>query len=200
MQRRIFTFGPRTVVVAALAGCLLLLVAPSALAGGGNHCAGFREGAEVVLRDLCLDGTAQFAPAGQDLRVVNDGELQHDYVAVGDAFRSDLLDPGQSAVIASPDPGIYRVYCTLHGGAEGDGMAGVLVVGDPAVAAAPVDDPAAGELVRTATVPMADTAPAPHPAIWWAAGASALAVVLAFASLTLTIRRRPAVDTATART
>jgi plastocyanin len=184
----------RFIAVAALAGCLLLLSTPAAFAGGGgSHCAGFGEGAEVVLRDVCLEGTAQFVPAGRDLRVVNDGQMQHDLVAVGGAFAVDLLDPGESSAIASPDPGIYRVYCTLHGTAQGGGMAGVLIVGDPAGAAAPTAD-----LVQTATVPVADTASVAHPATWWAVGAAVLAVMLALASLTLTIRRRPAVEKPTA--
>jgi hypothetical protein len=68
--------------------------------------------------------------------VRNDGELPHTYTAVDGSFDTGLLQPGQSAEIRVGDAGVFGAYCTLHGSSAGGGMAGALVVGDPAAASA----------------------------------------------------------------
>lgn len=128
-------------VVVSLA-CLFLLFTSPALAGGGGRgggiCPGFAEGSTVSLLDSCFKGTAHFAPADASVTVRNDGAIPHDYTAVDGSFATGLLQGGESTEVEGLDPGIYRVYCTLHGTPTGEGMAGVLVVGDstPGAAAA----------------------------------------------------------------
>ncbi len=58
----------------------------------------------------------------------NDGVEQHTITADDDSFDSGVLDPGQTFQLTFDTPGTYPYYCLLHGGPNGDGMAGVVVV------------------------------------------------------------------------
>jgi hypothetical protein len=117
-----------------LTSAVVALLPSAALAGGGGGgaiCSGFAESDTVRLLDSCIEGTAHFTEPGV-VTVRNDGAFPHDYTAVDGTFQTGLLDPGASAPINVDEPGVYRVRCTLHSDAEGGGMAGVLVVGEPA--------------------------------------------------------------------
>lgn len=138
----------------------LLLVPGVAAAGGGMHeagsCPGFAEGDTVVMRDGCFSGVAQFADSG-DVTIVNEGYAPHSYTAVDGAFDTGLIDPGQTATLTGIDPGVYKVYCTLHADLSGNGMAGVLVVGDGGGAAAatpPIDRPGEATPAEEAGFPL----------------------------------------------
>lgn len=127
-----------------VATAMLMMIPGVAAAGGGGvdttGCAGFGEGATVVMQDSCFAGTAHFAPSGTTITVDNEGQLPHTLTAVDGSFDTGSVAAGSSGEIVVDEPGTYRVFCSLHGTAQGDGMAGVLVVGEPdpeAVAAAP---------------------------------------------------------------
>jgi len=129
-----------------LAVFVLVMAVPGvAHAGGGgvdvSGCAGYGEGDTISMRDSCFAGTAHFVPSDTPVAVRNDGGMSHSLTAVDGGFDTGLVDPGQSAVLTFDEPGIYRVFCTLHGTAAGEGMAGVVVVGEavPASMAAPLD-------------------------------------------------------------
>ncbi|HSM45087.1 MAG TPA: hypothetical protein VK969_08750, partial [Acidimicrobiia bacterium] len=47
------------------------------------------------------------------------------------SFDTRTVASGGAADLSIDEPGVYRVFCALHGTAEGEGMAGVLVVGEP---------------------------------------------------------------------
>lgn len=116
---------------------LVLMVAPGvAHAGGGgvdtSGCAGYSEGTTVSMRDSCFAGTAHFAPSGTPITISNDGVLPHTLTAVDGSFDTGDVGAGQSTELTLTEPGIYRVFCSYHGTAAGEGMAGVVVVGDPA--------------------------------------------------------------------
>jgi plastocyanin len=114
---------------------LILLLPGVVLAGGGGGgaiCAGFATDSTVVMRDNCFEGTAHFAEAGTTITIRNEGHLPHSFTAVDGSFDTGLLDGGQRAEIELEGAAIVQVYCTLHGTAQGSGMAGILVVGDPA--------------------------------------------------------------------
>ncbi|MDH3463553.1 MAG: plastocyanin/azurin family copper-binding protein, partial [Acidimicrobiia bacterium] len=49
-----------------------------------------------------------------------------------DAFGSLEQLEGDSAILTFDEPGTYTFFCTLHGNAEGSGMAAALVVGGDA--------------------------------------------------------------------
>ncbi len=136
--------GTLAVVVA-----MVVAVPAAALAGGGGQqagaCPGFSQGARIAMLDGCFDGVAHFAAAGEALTIVNTGHAQHNYVAVDGAFDTGWIQPGEQAELRDVAAGVYRVFCTLHGSRTGEGMAGVLIVGDPSVtdAAAVVAPPPA---------------------------------------------------------
>lgn len=83
------------------------------------------------MKDSCFAGTAHFAPSDTIVTISNDGGLPHTLTAVDGSFDTGLVEPGSSAELSFDEPGIYRFFCTLHGTAAGEGMAGVLVVGEP---------------------------------------------------------------------
>ncbi len=116
-------------------GSSALLVWPQAgLAGGGGgggQCPGFAAGATLVMQDNCFDGIAHFAEVETTLTVRNAGILPHSYTAVDGSFDTGILGPGETAEVRLGAEGIVRAFCTLHGTAEGHGMAGVLLVGSP---------------------------------------------------------------------
>ncbi len=121
----------RRLVLVAVAG---LLAVPAGAAhagggGGGSICAGFAEGSAVAMFDSCFSGVAHFAPAGT-LTVTNEGGLPHTFTAVDGSFDSGVLESGARFEVELA-PGVHHVFCTLHGSAGGDGMAGVVLVGDP---------------------------------------------------------------------
>lgn len=125
---------------------VILLLAPGvALAGGGgvdtSACAGYGEGTDISMQDSCFSGTAHFAPSDTAITVTNNGFMPHSLTAVDGSFDTGLLEAGVTADLSVSEPGIYQVFCTLHGTAAGEGMAGVLIVGEavPASMAAPLD-------------------------------------------------------------
>ncbi|MGI9148249.1 MAG: cupredoxin domain-containing protein [Chloroflexota bacterium] len=65
---------------------------------------------------------------GDSLSWHNDGTEQHTITADDDSFDSGVLDPGQTFERTFASPGSYPYYCTIHGGPNADGMAGVIVV------------------------------------------------------------------------
>jgi len=126
----------RTALLAAL---LTVVVLPTGVAAGGggaglDHCAGFGDAAAVTMKDNCFDAVAHFSDEGT-VTVINAGAAPHTYTAVDGAFDTGTLEPGDHGEVDA-EPGIHRVYCTLHSTDDGQGMAGVLIVGDPELAAA----------------------------------------------------------------
>lgn len=138
----------------------LLVVPGSASAGGGGGmslCPGFATGSEVSMLDSCFDGTAHFAPAGETITIVNDGMLPHTFTAVDGSFDTGELQGGESYEITVDEPGIIEVFCTLHGTTAGEGMAGVLVVGEaePPAVSAPASLAAFKDAMAEETDPLA---------------------------------------------
>jgi plastocyanin len=114
----------------------LLASAPAtALAGGGGNsgpCEALASGSYLAMRDSCFAGIAHFAEAGSTLEIYNEGELPHSFTAVDGSFDTGLLEAGESVKLGLGEAGLVRIYCSLHGTAEGNGMAGLLVIGEPA--------------------------------------------------------------------
>lgn len=141
---------------------MLMLIPAVASAGGGggviSPCSGFNTGTTVTLQDSCFAGTAHFAPSDTTLTISNDGFLPHTYTAVDGSFDTGELSQGESVDLVVDSPGIYQVFCTLHGTAAGSGMAGVLVVGEaePSPVAAQLDTGAVKRAVAEETQPLAE--------------------------------------------
>jgi plastocyanin len=136
-----------------LVSVILLVVPGVAYAGGGgvdtSGCAGYTEGTTVSMRDSCFAGTAHFAPSDSAITISNEGSLPHTFTAVDGSFDTGEVSPGASTEVTIDEPGIYRVYCALHGTPAGEGMAGVVVIGEavPASMSAPLDTTAIQEAV-----------------------------------------------------
>lgn len=68
-------------------------------------------------------------PAGTSVIWINkDDGARHSATAADGRFDTGLLDSGQEATIVLDTPGTYIYYCTLHGTADGGGMAATITV------------------------------------------------------------------------
>lgn len=117
----------------ALAGALLLA------ACGGDDAAGESiEGTSIVVDmfDNRFEFTEIRIPVGGSVNWVGAGANPHNAVDANDEWSTEAvfgsLDQyeGDEAVLTYNTAGTYVFYCTYHGNAEGNGMAGTLIVGD----------------------------------------------------------------------
>ena len=121
------------VLLAALIGGLIL-----GACGGGSASDGHIEGQDITVE--MYDNRFQYSeiriPVGGTINWLGAGRNPHNAVAADgswsteDVFGSLEQYEGDSAVLTYDQPGEYVFYCTFHGNAEGDGMAGVLIVGE----------------------------------------------------------------------
>jgi len=118
--------------LAALLGLLLV-----AGCGGGDDGGEPISGDDVVV-DM-FDNRYQFTEVnvtvGGTVTFVGAGRNPHNAVAADgswsteDVFGSLEQFEGEEAVLTFDEAGEYVFFCTFHGNAEGDGMAGTLIVG-----------------------------------------------------------------------
>lgn len=119
--------------VAALIGGLLL-----GACGGGAASGDSIEGQDVTVRlfDNRYEYTEIRIPVGGTVNWLGAGRNAHNAVAADgswsteDVFGSLEQHEGDSALLTYDEPGEYVFFCTFHGNAQGDGMAGTLIVGD----------------------------------------------------------------------
>ena len=100
--------------------------------GGGESISGddlvvdmFDNRYEVTEVNVTVGGTVSFVGAGRNPHnaVAADGSWSTE-----DVFGSLEQLEGDEAVLTFDEPGEYPFFCTFHGNADGDGMAGTLVV------------------------------------------------------------------------
>ena len=112
---------------------LLVVVACGDGGDGGEFASGddvvvdmFDNRYEFTEVNVTLGGTVTFVGAGRNPHnaVAADGSWSTD-----DVFGSLEQHEGEEAVLTFDEEGEYVFFCTFHGNAEGDGMAGTLVVG-----------------------------------------------------------------------
>lgn len=60
--------------------------------------------------------------------VNNDGGARHSATAADGSFDTGLFGSGEEATVVFDTPGTYLYYCTLHGSADGSGMAATITV------------------------------------------------------------------------
>lgn len=126
MSRRLVTLAMAGVVVFAACG------------GSDDGNGGAIEGEAVVVEmyDNRFQYTEIRIPVGGSVNWVGAGQNPHNAVAANGEWSTETvfgsLDQyeGDEAVLTYDEPGEYVFYCTYHGNAEGDGMAGTLIVGD----------------------------------------------------------------------
>ncbi len=83
-----------------------------------------------TLDTLKFDPDAITASPGQDIHVINDGNLQHDFICDDLGIGTDILDAGTDETITVPEdaePGDYTYHCSVPGHQQA-GMEGTLTV------------------------------------------------------------------------
>lgn len=116
----------------ALAGAILLVA-----------CAGSDEGESIEAQDVTVamyDNRFQYTeieiPVGGTVTWVGAGRNPHNAVDAGGQWSTESVFgsleqlEGDEALLTYDTAGTYTFFCTLHGNAEGDGMAGTLIVGE----------------------------------------------------------------------
>ena len=124
----------RRLLVAASAAAAIL-----AACGGGADGADVLEGTDVTV-DM-FDNRFEYKevriPVGGSVNWVGAGRNPHNAVDGGgtwsteDVFGSLEQYEGDEAILVYDEPGEYIFFCTFHGNAQGDGMAGKLIVETP---------------------------------------------------------------------
>jgi len=116
---------------------LAALLVPFGLAAcGGGEATTVTSGEDVTVR--MFDNRFEFneihVPPGGSVNFVGAGRNPHNAVAsdqswsTEDVFGTLEQLEGDEAVVDFDQPGEYAFFCTFHGNAEGDGMAGVVIV------------------------------------------------------------------------
>lgn len=112
------------------------VVAVSACGGSEGSEAIDGENVTVEMYDNRFQYTEIEIPVGGTVTWVGAGQNPHNAVAANgewsteDVFGSLEQFEGEEAVLTYDEPGEYVFFCTFHGNAEGEGMAGTLIVGD----------------------------------------------------------------------
>jgi plastocyanin len=120
-------------VALAVAGALLF-VACGGSAGASDTVEG--QDVEVKMFDNRFQYTEIKIPVGGSVNWVGAGANPHNSAEANglwsteDVFGSLDQYEGDEARLTYDEEGRYVFYCSYHGNAEGDGMAGVLIVGD----------------------------------------------------------------------
>ncbi len=122
-------------------GLALALVAVLLLAscGGGDDGGESIEGENVTVKmfDNRFEYTEVRIPVGGTVTFVGAGRSPHNANAADgswsteDVFGSLNQLEGDSAKLTFDEPGEYVFFCTFHGNAQGEGMAGKLIVEGP---------------------------------------------------------------------
>ena len=111
----------------------LLVIAACSGDGGGESISG--DDVVVDMFDNRFEFTEISIPVGGSVTFVGAGRNPHNAVAADqswsteDAFGSLEQLEGDEAVVTFDEAGEWVFFCTFHGNAEGDGMAGTVIVG-----------------------------------------------------------------------
>lgn len=120
----------RRLLAAALFGALVL----TACGGGEATTATTGQDVTVHMFDNRYEYDEIHIPPGGSVNFVGAGRNPHNAMAsdeswsTNDVFGSLEQFDGDEAVIDFSQPGEYPFFCTFHGNAEGDGMAGTVIV------------------------------------------------------------------------
>lgn len=109
-----------------------------AACGGGSDPGETISGDDVVVEmyDNRFEYTEIRIPVGGSVSWVGAGQNPHNAVAADESWSTESvfgsLDQyeGDEALLTYDQAGEYIFFCTYHGNAEGDGMAGTLIVGE----------------------------------------------------------------------
>jgi plastocyanin len=105
--------------------------------GGSDEGGESIEGQDVVVEmyDNRFEYTEIRVPVGGSVTWVGAGRNPHNSVAADEEWSTETVFgsleqlEGDEAVLTYDEPGEYVFFCTFQGSAQGDGMAGSLIVG-----------------------------------------------------------------------
>ncbi|HEX6300618.1 MAG TPA: plastocyanin/azurin family copper-binding protein [Acidimicrobiia bacterium] len=117
----------------ALAGALAFAACGDAGAGGESI-----EGQDVVVEmyDNRFQYTEIEIPVGGTVTWVGAGRNPHNAAEANGEWSTETVFgsleqfEGDEAILTYDEPGEYVFFCTYHGNAKGNGMSGVLIVGE----------------------------------------------------------------------
>ena len=93
-------------------------------------------GVDDAFRDTIIE-----IPVGAAVEWKMEGDNPHNVFASDGSWESPFeMHRGEKYTRTFDEPGVFPYFCTFHGTAEGDGMAGYVVVGDPGDYQLPVTD------------------------------------------------------------
>ncbi len=110
---------------------VLMAIALVGLAVGNHvvHGAPSQQDAQTVnMVDFAFEPRTLTVPVGTTVTWPNAGKAPHTATSDTGAFDTGNVDPGQSQSFTFDKPGTYPYYCKYHGGPNGAGMAGTIVV------------------------------------------------------------------------
>ena len=113
---------------AAVATLSLVFAMHAANANGQVAPSGERR--EVVSGDNFFDPEAVHVPVGTRVVWPNEGQTSHTVTSDNGLFESGDVQPGEEFARTFDRAGAYRYYCRYHGTAGGQGMSGVILVGN----------------------------------------------------------------------
>lgn len=115
-----------------------ILAAVTVACGGSGSEGGVLEGddVEVLMFDNRFEYTEIKIPVGGSVNWIGAGANPHNAVDADEEWSTETVFgsleqyEGDEAVLTYDKPGEYVFFCTFHGNAEGEGMAGILIVGE----------------------------------------------------------------------
>lgn len=111
------------------AGAAVLVLAAFALGSCGGS-----QAVVVEMLDNRFSPVEVTVPAGDEVSFVGAGRNPHNAVAADGSWSTESVFgsleqfDGDAADLTFDTPGTYPFFCTFHGNAEGEGMAGTLTV------------------------------------------------------------------------
>ena len=114
----------KTAIVALVA----LLFAVSAARPAAQSASAEGDAASVSIKDSEFEPQQITVKAGTTVTWKNEGKMAHTVNADDGSFESPTLGAGKTFSRKFTEAGTYRYYCAFHGGKDGDGMSGTVVV------------------------------------------------------------------------
>jgi plastocyanin len=111
----------KTAIVALVA----LLFAVSAARPAARSAS---DAASVSIKDSEFEPQQITVKMGTTVTWKNEGKMAHTVNADDGSFESPTLGAGKTFSQKFTEAGTYRYYCAFHGGKDGDGMSGTVVV------------------------------------------------------------------------
>jgi plastocyanin len=106
-------------LAAAMAALILavVLLAPACGAGGASTTSSQTApggAVQISMKNIAFSPADVTIKVGQTVTWTNLDGAQHDVVANDGAFKSDLLDTGQTFSFTFPKAGVFNFYCSIH--------------------------------------------------------------------------------------